>query len=88
MGVVVHAHARILADVCVGGLTTPTLAPVAVPCGWSARLPCVRPRVGSTSSPRGQVQRSSPSKYGLCGTDITASAGTGLGVTCPSAIAT
>ena len=28
------------------------------------------------------------SPYGLCGTDITASAGVGLGVTCPSAIAT
>ena len=68
----------------------PTLAPVAVPCGWSARLPCDRPRVGSTSrSSRGQVQLSiAQSPYGLCGTDITASVGAGLGLTCPSTIAT
>ena len=84
------SDARIKVDVCVGGLTTPTLAPVAVPYGWSARLPRDRPRVGSTSrSQRGQVQLSiAQSPNGLCGTDITASAGAGLGLTCPSAIAT
>ena len=75
------AHFRRRQDVCVGGLTTPALAPV--PCGWSARLPCDRPRVGSTSrSPRGQVQLSiAQSPNGLCGTDTTASAGAGLGLT-------
>ena len=68
---------------------TPTLAPVAVPCGWSARLPCDSPRASSTSrSPRGQVQLSiAQSPYGLCGTDITTSVGARLGLTCPSAIA-
>ena len=75
-----------------GGQTTPTLAPVAVPYGWSARLPCDAPCVGSTSRShvqRGQVQLSIvQSPNGLCGTDITASAGAGLGLTCPSAIAT
>ena len=81
----VHARARILAD----ARTTlaPTLAPVAVLCGWSTRLPSDRPRVGSTSrSPRGQVQLSIAQS--LCGADITASVGAGLGLTCPSAIAT
>ena len=85
----VHAHARILA-VTPGRMYMCGLAPVAIPYGWSARLPCDRPRVGSTSrSQRGQVQLSiAQSPNGLCGTDITASAGAGLGLTCPSAIAT
>ena len=69
--------------VCVGGLTTPTLAPVAVPCGWSARLPCVRPWVGSTSrSPRGQVQLSiAQSPYGRISPPVWVR-------DCPSTIAT
>ena len=76
------AHFSRRQDVCVGGLTTPMLAPVAVPYGWSTRLPCDRPRVGSASrSQRGQVQLSiAQSPNGLCGTDITASTGAGLGL--------